>query len=206
MAEKKQQVRLVFKLAAFGGFIMLGYLGIRSYRLSVEKLKINACIEEISELSQNIQERFMNQHYYGEIDYNTVDKMSLFPKRMFKPGYREALNAYGGGVDIFYSPLYEGDKYNGFEISFQGISNMACRELIKSQINASSLNNVVAVAGYGIPTPSGVLDEVYVNTPQNKITNHNIFKSETISMLTEEKLNNACTCKELTCSVVWKFR
>ena len=39
--EKKQNVRMIFKVGAFLAFIMLGYLGIRSYKRSVEKLKIN---------------------------------------------------------------------------------------------------------------------------------------------------------------------
>ena len=55
MSAKKQQVRLIFKLAAFGAFIMLGWLGIRNYKASVEKLKVNACIEELSEIILNIR-------------------------------------------------------------------------------------------------------------------------------------------------------
>ena len=53
--EKKQQVRAIFQVGAWLAFIMLGYLGIRSYKLSVEKLKTNKCIEEIETLSRGIQ-------------------------------------------------------------------------------------------------------------------------------------------------------
>ena len=49
MAEmKKQDVRMIFKIGGFLAFIMLGYLGIRSYKQSVEKLKINPFISSIS--------------------------------------------------------------------------------------------------------------------------------------------------------------
>ena len=63
MPAKKQQIRMIFKLAAFGAFIMLGWLGIRNYKASVEKVKINACIDELSEIVMNVQDRFSNGNY-----------------------------------------------------------------------------------------------------------------------------------------------
>ena len=66
MAEdKKQNVRMIFKIIAFLAFIMLGYLGIRNYKLSVEKLKINQCTDEIIELVHNIHDIYQNQNDYG---------------------------------------------------------------------------------------------------------------------------------------------
>ena len=67
--EKKQQVRAIFQVGAWLAFIMLGYLGIRSYKLSVEKLKTNKCIEEIETLSRGIQFYFQGQRDYGEFNY-----------------------------------------------------------------------------------------------------------------------------------------
>ena len=67
--EKKQKVRAVFQIGAWLAFIMLGYLGIRSYKLSIEKLKTNTCIEEIGTLARTIQMYFQNQRNYGEFNY-----------------------------------------------------------------------------------------------------------------------------------------
>ena len=59
--EKKQQVRAIFQEGAWLTFIMLGYLGIRSYKLSVEKVKTNKCIEEINTLWRGIQIDFQDK-------------------------------------------------------------------------------------------------------------------------------------------------
>ena len=103
--EKKQQVRAIFQVGAWLAFIMLGYLGIRSYKLSVEKLKTNKCIEEIETLSRGIQFYFQGQRDYGEFNYKQAVSFKLIPKDMFKEGFTEATNAYMGGVDFFYSSL-----------------------------------------------------------------------------------------------------
>ena len=103
--QKKQDVRVIFQVGAWLAFIMLGWLGIRSYKLSVEKLKTNTCIDEIYELSNNIRDAFRSQNEYGEIDYKIIESMRLFPRSMMREGFREATNAYLGGVDIYYSFL-----------------------------------------------------------------------------------------------------
>ena len=131
--EKKQQVRAIFQVGAWLAFIMLGYLGIRSYKLSVEKLKTNKCIEEIETLSRGIQFYFQGQRDYGEFNYKQAVSFKLIPKDMFKEGFTEATNAYMGGVDFFYSSLTPGDKNKAFEISFQGLSRYACVELVRSR-------------------------------------------------------------------------
>lgn len=167
--EKKQQVRAIFQVGAWLAFIMLGYLGIRSYKLSVEKLKTNKCIEEIETLSRGIQFYFQGQRDYGEFNYKQAVSFKLIPKDMFKEGFTEATNAYMGGVDFFYSSLTPGDKNKAFEISFQGLSRYACVELVRMNWGSSDMSNLIAVAGYAAPTPSGVLDEIYPDTQQKDI-------------------------------------
>lgn len=102
--EKKQQVRAIFQVGAWLAFIMLGYLGIRSYKLSVEKLKTNKCIEEIETLSRGIQFYFQGQRDYGEFNYKQAVSFKLIPKDMFKEGFTEATNAYMGGWTFFIRP------------------------------------------------------------------------------------------------------
>lgn len=131
---------------------MLGYLGIRSYKLSVEKLKTNKCIEEIETLSRGIQFYFQGQRDYGEFNYKQAVSFKLIPKDMFKEGFTEATNAYMGGVDFFYSSLTPGDKNKAFEISFQGLSRYACVELVRMNWGSSDMSNLIAVAGYAAPT------------------------------------------------------
>ena len=92
--EKKQKVRAVFQIGAWLAFIMLGYLGIRSYKLSIEKLKTNACIEEIGTLARTIQMYFQNQRNYGEFNYKQAVDFKLIPENMFREGFKEATNAY----------------------------------------------------------------------------------------------------------------
>lgn len=203
MPAKKQQVRLVFKLAAFGAFIMLGWLGIRNYRASVEKMRTDKCIEEIGEIVMNMQDKFSSGRF-NDLDYKLAAKLQIFPKSMFREGSKEALNSYMGGVDIFYSALSEGMYYSAWEISFQGLSQFACINLIKMNWTNAQL---VAVAGYGRATPSGVLDEIYPETIQDDIKQRNIFKGNLAPFIDEYRLEETCSCGgENVCTVVWKFR
>ena len=205
-AAQKQQVRLIFKLIAFGGFIILSYLGIRSYRNAVEMTKINVCIEQIGEISRNIQEKYINARNYDGLDYKRAIALNIFPKSMFKEGFKEAVNSYNGGVDLFYSSLGEDGPANAFEVSFQGISNMACMHLIRMNWDGGAQENLIAVAGYASAMPSGVLDEIYPGTEQNTIKKRNIFKGNVARFVDDYTLKDICRCNDYTCTVVWKFR
>lgn len=201
--KKKKDVRVIFKIGAFLAFIMLGYLGIRSYKVSVEKLKINQCTDEIIDFARNIQDAFRNQRNYGEIDYKTAERLRLFPKKMKREGFREYTNAYYGGVDIWYSSKAPENEKSAFEISFQGLSQMGCIALLKTNLEEIG---AIAVAGYGNPTPSGVLDEIYETTTQAEIKGSNKFMAKGIQYLADDKAKKACSCKEDVCTVVWKFK
>ena len=201
--KKKQDVRVIFKIGAFLAFIMLGYLGIRSYKLSVEKLKINECTDEIIDFARNVQDAYRNQRNYGEIDYKTAEKLRLFPKKMKREGFKEFTNAFFGGVDIWYSSTSPENNNSAFEISFQGLSKFGCSSLMK--LNLEEIG-AIAVGGYNKATPSGVLDEVYESTDQKDIKGYNIFKAKGIQYLANDKAEKACNCKEDVCTVVWKFK
>ncbi len=205
-AAQKQQVRLVFKLLAFGGFIMLSYLGIRSYRNAVEMTKINICIDQISEISRNVQEKYMNSRGYDGLDYKRAIALNVFPKNMFKDEFKEAVNAYNGGVDLFYSSLGKEQPVGAFEVSFQGVSDMACIHLIRMNWDGGMQTNLIAVAGYASAMPSGVLDEIYPGTDQNTIKKNNIFKGNVARFADDYTLEDICRCSDDTCTVVWKFR
>ena len=203
---KKQDVRLIFQVAAWLAFIMLGWLGIRSYKLSVEKLKTNQCIDEIFSLSNNIREAYSKQVEYDEIDYALVDRLGLVPKSMRREGFKEATNAYFGGVDIYYSFIDENRRRGAFEISFQGLSAFACENLIKMDWGDQTGSTVIAVAGYNRATPSGTLDHIFPNMEQNEIRERNIFLVKYAKNVASEKIKQVCNCETNTCSVVWKFK
>ncbi len=205
--EKKQKIGAIFQLGGWLAFIMLGYLGIRGYKNSVEKLKTNGCISEIIELSRNIQEYFLSQHNYGELDYKQVEKFNLFPKEMMRPGFREATNSYMGGVDIFYSSTSKESRNTAFEISFQGLSSYGCQALIVLNWDSSASGNLIAVAGYPTPVAAGVLDEIYVDTKSEDIKPRNIFKGSDAPYVGSDRIEAACKCSgDDICSVIWKFR
>ncbi len=206
--EKKSDIRVIFKIGAFLACIMLGWLGLRSYRLSVEKLKTNACIEEIFNLSNNIRDAYANQRGdYGEIDYKTVEKLRLFPKSMLnKEGTREATNAYFGGVDIYYSFIDENRRKGAFEISFQGLSSFACENLIKMDWGDQANGMVIAVAGYNRATPAGPLEYIYPYMEQSDVKQRNIFIAKYAKNASSDKIKNACACDDDVCTVLWKFR
>ncbi|MBR5154479.1 MAG: hypothetical protein IKW58_02005 [Alphaproteobacteria bacterium] len=202
-SKQKQDVRMIFKIGAFLAFIMLSYLGIRSYKKSVEQLKINQCNEQLIEFVQNIQETFRSQRDYGEFDYKVADRLKLFPKSMVKEGFKEKVNAYMGGVDVYYSSSAPDSNKSAFEVSFQGLSQMGCMGLMR--LNLSDLN-VIAVGAYPSPTPSGVLDEIYLDTKQTDIKGKNKFIGKGIQYLADDKAKAACDCSDNVCSVIWKFK
>lgn len=203
--QKKQNIGLIYKLGAFLAFLMLGYLGIRGYKDSVERLKINGCSDEIRELIMNIQDRFRGTRDYGTLDYKQAASMRLFPKSLMKEGYTEPVNSYNGGVDIYYSATSPEKNNGAYEISFQGLSQQGCVALMRLVLDDGTGQDYIAVAGYGTATPSGVLDEVYGDTPREKLKK-NVFKSTEVIYTDINLLKNACSCKELTCTVVWKFK
>lgn len=206
MAEqKKQNIGLIYKLGAFLAFLMLGYLGIRGYKDSVERLKIKGCSDEIRELMMNVQDRFRSARDYGTLDYKQAATMRLFPKSLIKPGYSEPINSYNGGVDIYYSSTTPEKNNGAFEISFQGLSQQGCIALMRLALDDGTGQDYIAVAGYGTATPSGVLDEVYIDTPREKLKK-NTFKSTEVLYTDVNLLKNACSCRDLTCSVIWKFK
>ena len=206
MVKKVPQIGLIYKVGAFIAFILLSYLGIRSYRLSVEKVKINACIEEISELVTNIQRIYSSTHSYKDFDYQTAYSLGIIPQRMFREVSTDAVNSYIGGVDFFYSSLFQEDDNKAFEVSFQGLSSFGCQELMKIDWNDGQGSDFIAVAGYGNPTPSGVLDGILYNDKQEDITLPNVFKGGNARYASAEKLAHICNCDDYTCSVVWKFK
>lgn len=201
--DKKKEIRLVFQIGAWLLFIMLGYLGLRGYRQSVEKLKTNACQDEIFELANGIQEFFRNAPDYGNLDYKQVVSFKLIPKKMFREGFTEATNSYHGGVDFYYSSLSPERQHSAFEISFQGLSQYGCMSLLRMNWGTASASLLIAVAGYSSPKPAGPLDEIY---PGMKIKASNIFKPEDALYLSDERAEQICSCSDYDCTVVWKFR
>ncbi len=206
MAKKKVDKRIFFQVGTWLGFIFLGYLGIRGYKNSVEQLKINGCIEEIIELSGNIQYYYKSEHNYGNLNYNTAVNFKIIPQKMFRKGFSEATNSYFGGIDFWYSPISEKNENSAFEISFQKISSQACKSLIKMNWGSSSSENLIAVGGYNRPLPAGQLDMVYPETEQKDIKSKNIFKPSYALNPPTDQLDNICNCKGYECTVVWKFR
>lgn len=197
---KKTEIRLVFQIGAWLLFIMLGYLGLRGYRQSVEKLQTNACQDEIFELVNAIHDFYRNAPDYGNLDYKQMVSFKIIPKRMFREGFTEATNSYHGGIDFYYSSLSPEHQHSAFEISFQGLSQYGCMSLLRLNWDPSLL---IAVAGYPSPKPAGPLDEIYVNTT---IKASNIFKSGDAPYLSDEKAEEVCNCSDYDCTVVWKFR
>lgn len=204
--KKKQDVRAIFWVGGFLAFIMLGYLGIRSYRISVEKLKINQCREDLIEIVMNMQDKYRNQRNYGEFDYNKAVAMKIIPRRMFHTGIKDAVHSYMGGIDFFYSSLDEYSPYSAFEVSFQGISKMACMDLFKMDWGTNSGDTLIAVAAYTSPTASGQLDEIYPSMKQSDIKKKNIYMANDARFIADDKLEGICGCKNDQCSLVWKFR
>lgn len=206
MATAKQKVGTIYKIGGFLAFLMLGYLGIRSYRISVEQLKTNGCINEIGDLVASVQNAYLSQTSYKGLDYKTAVSMKLIPKKMFKEGFSEAVNSYFGGVDLYPSSLNEEDDNKAFEVSFQGLSSFGCINLMRMPWDEGQNISFIAVGGYASATPSGVLDLVLAATPQEEIKKKNVFKSSEVRLVGMDKIEDACNCPKDTCTVVWKFR
>jgi len=201
----KPKIGAIYKVAGFLASLMIGYLCLRGYRLSTEKLRTNSCIEEAGELINNIQSAYKSELTYETLEYKTAVTLNLIPKKMFKPGYREAINSYLGGVDMFYSSLWVEDDKKAFEISFQGLSQFGCSMLMRMQWDDGDNISYIAVGGYNTPTPSGVLDAITPDTKQEDIKDRHIFRPEYIRYASDSRINEVCACKKDTCTVVWKF-
>lgn len=206
MAKSKQKIGTIYKIGGFLAFLMLGYLGIRSYKHSVEQLKTNGCIEEIGSLVANIQNAYLSQTSYKGLDYKSAVTMKLIPRKMFREGFNEATNSYIGGVDLYPSSLIDEDDNKAFEVSFQGLSSTGCVNLMRMPWDEGQNIAFIAVAGYPSATPSGVLDLILPATPQDEIKKKNIFKSSEVRLVGLDKIEAACACPQDTCTVVWKFR
>lgn len=202
----KSQLKIISFIGVFIACIMLGYLGMRNYKVSVEKLKTNKCIEEITKIVLITKERFRNQNSYGNLDYNEAVKLNLFPSSMLKNNYGEAMHSYKGGVDIYYSSISKEKENSAFEVSFQGLSSYACEKLIQVDFNAYGGDILIAVGGYSTSMPSGTLSEIYLDTKQRDINNKNVFIASEIKYIPQEQLENVCNCQKNTCTVIWKFR
>ncbi len=203
---KQQQIGVIYKIGAFLAFIMLGYLGLRGYKNSTEKLKINGCIEEVGAIMSATQKAYARQHNYYPLDYKQAISLNIIPRKMFRPGFTEAVNSYLGGIDLFYSSGNVENDNKAFEISFQGLSSMGCKALMRIHWTEGEQGDFIAVGGYSTPTPSGVLDDVLQGTQQNKIKKRNVYVASEVRYLSDDKVNAACGCKEDNCTVVWKFK
>ena len=202
----KQQLKIISFIGVFIACIMLGYLGMRNYKTSVEKLKINKCIEEITHIVMKIKDKYRNARNYADLDYQMAVQLNIFSPQMLKNDYGEALHSYKGGIDIYYSAISKTNENGAFEVSFQGLSSYACQNLIQIEFNKYGGNMLIAVGGYSIAMPSGVLSEIYPEIKQRDIKENNIFISSEIKYISKEKLENICNCQKNTCTVVWKFR
>lgn len=203
---KKPKIGMIYKIGAFLAFVLLGYLGIRSYKLSVEKLKINGCIDEIGQIFMNAQDVFKNQNNYKTLDYKSAVKFNIIPKKMFREGGRgEAFNSYGGGVDIFATPLLAANDDKAFSVSFQGITSYGCQELVRTSFSDNP--DLIAVGAFPKATAADALDEVYSFTLQEDIKQKNIFLGSEAKYVSMDKLEKACACgRALTCTIIWKFK
>ena len=204
-AKSNTSVRSIFKVFGFLSMILLGGLGLRGYKNSVEKMKINACMEQINEIVRSVQSAYKNEQNYASLDYKMAVKLRLFPDSMRHKGFSELVNSYMGGVDIFYSSLEKEDDARAFEVSFQGLSSMGCHALMMMPWHLGEDYTFVAVAGYPQAMPSGVLDGVLRQGKQEDIKNPHIFRSDVIRFASSDKIDNLCMCKGETCTVIWKF-
>lgn len=195
----------LYKLAAWLAFLMLGWLGIRGYKNSVEKLKTDMCIDQVLEIMHNVMGLYADKNDYGELDYKMAFTHKLLPDKMFKQDVNEARNPYGGGVDLFYSASSE-DMHNGaFEISYQGLTSDGCKILLRTDWGRGEETTLIAIGGFPTAQPSGVLNDIYYGMKQSDIKNSHIFVGNEGHLVSTDKTDKACACSSDTCSVVWKF-
>ena len=140
----RSMIEMLGVLAIIG---VLSVGGIAGYSKAMEKFKINKTIQQIAEITTNIQTLYLQQDDFNGLDNATAVQMGVVPDDLGtsvnRYGRIEISHAFNGTVYIEYDP------YNpkSFYIILDGLSKEACMTLATTNWGSSSTGLVGVLVG-----------------------------------------------------------
>ena len=164
----RSMIEMLGVLAIIG---VLSVGGIAGYSKAMIKFKINKTIDQISQISQNIQTLYARQKKYGNLNSRILYKANLAPRELFEGSGTEYImtNAFGGDISVYSSGKISSGDEKAFTIQYRDLSEEACIELVTQDWGSDANSGLIAV---GINTP--VLDNAYLNC-SGEIAGQNSF-------------------------------
>ena len=150
----RSMIEMLGVLAIIG---VLSVGGIAGYSKAMEKFKINKTIQQIAEITTNIQTLYLQQDDFNGLDNATAVQMGVVPDDLGtsvnRYGRIEISHAFNGNVNIH----YDYDNPKSFSITFKGLPKEACMTLATTNWGNSSTGLVGVLVG----ETSGFMDDSY---------------------------------------------
>ena len=140
----RSMIEMLGVLAIIG---VLSVGGIAGYSKAMEKFKINKTIQQIAEITTNIQTLYLQQDDFNGLSNTTAVQMGVVPDDLKTNADRyggiEISHAFNGNVDI----SYVNDNPKSFSITFTGLPKEACMTLATTNWGSSSTGLVGVLVG-----------------------------------------------------------
>ena len=140
----RSMIEMLGVLAIIG---VLSVGGIAGYSKAMEKFKINKTIQQIAEITTNIQTLYLQQDDFNGLSNTTAVQMGVVPDDLKTNADRyggiEISHAFNGNVDI----SYVNDNPKSFSITFTGLPKEACMTIATTNWGSSSTGLVGVLVG-----------------------------------------------------------
>ena len=133
--DEQMQIQLVFWTIVCLIVGIFGYYTYKWGKMSLEKLRygtlLNATVQQISQVIDNIRMTYTIHNPYGEFSVPRLVETGFLPPFMMKNN--ELYNLYGGRIVIMPAPMIENRAKElatpTFKLSYQGLSKQTCIDL-----------------------------------------------------------------------------
>ena len=169
------------------------------YFNAMQQYKTNKVLDQISGLSANLRKVYVDTPNYGNLNNSLALSLNTVPAEMISED-NKITDAFGGDVEIYSSPAFEGDDENlSFILKFGNIPQDACYDIATSEWNDNS-----GIMGMGV---NKSLDDLYLDETEDEkadqCTEEGILCSIERIMHISEAM---ASCKEDGNTIYFKFQ
>ncbi|MBO6280937.1 MAG: hypothetical protein J6N49_00250 [Alphaproteobacteria bacterium] len=169
----RSMIEMLGVLAIIG---VLSVGGIAGYSKAMMKFKINKTVDQVSQIVSNIRTLYGTQKKYvwdaGGVNtagssLQIFKKAHVIPDEMWNSDGTAIENAFGGSVGFYPNEKRGSDYGKAFWLSFDGIPEEACMELMTYDWGSGSSSGLIAIGQVGATaalvgcTGSATGDNVY---------------------------------------------